>query len=263
MPQTHALFRQKAPGIMALLIRDFPIAIDDAAAILGNLGHECGGFELMQELKPTVAGSAGGYGWAMWTGPRRRAFEAYCDRNGMSPADDKANYGFLFVELKTTEKAAIAAVTRAGTLDGKVRAFELAFERAGVKHYASRNAYAAIALEAFDAARPVAFPAWSLPAAGEPASTHPPTAPVSEPTPTPETAPASPAGPETAPETGEEGTIMGNYSKLFGSLIGGVIGIAVSKFGLPAELATPEIVGGITAIVGGIFTWGFPKNQPN
>src|SRR5690606_29853274 len=113
--------------------------LDDAAAILGNFGHECAGFTAMQEVKPVVAGSRGGYGWPMWTGPRRRAYEAYCKRNGLDPTGDKANYAYVFVELKGPERKAIPAVLEAVGLEAKVKAFELAFERAGAKHYASRN----------------------------------------------------------------------------------------------------------------------------
>lgn len=164
------MFDSKAPWIMALLMRDFPLALDDAAAILGNLGHESGGLAQLQELKPVVAGSRGGYGWPQWTGSRRRAYEAYCRRNGLDPASDKANYGYLFVELTGPEKKAIAAVTAARGLEAKVRAFELAFERAGVKHYASRNRWAARALKAWHAAggAPV-LPDWAGPAATVPA----------------------------------------------------------------------------------------------
>ena len=87
----EATFRAKAPGIMAKLLSDFPIEKLAAAAIVGNLGHESAGLATLQEIKPTVAGSRGGYGWAQWTGPRRRAFEAYCKRNGKDPASDDAN----------------------------------------------------------------------------------------------------------------------------------------------------------------------------
>lgn len=145
----HTLFEQKAPPIMRLLCDDFPITVDDSAAMLGNFGHETAGFTLMQELKPTVPGSAGGFGWAQWTASRRRAFEAYCERNGLDPLSDKANYGWLFVELKGPEARAIAALQRAGSLDQKTVAFERAFERAGVKHDDSRQRWARIALAAY------------------------------------------------------------------------------------------------------------------
>jgi hypothetical protein len=162
MTSAEQVFRAKAPGIMAKLLQDFPISVEDAAAILGNLGHECAGFTKLQEIKPTVAGSRGGYGWAQWTGPRRRAYEAYCKRTGKDPASDEANYAYLFIELsgiEGSEKPAIPKTVAAKDLDAKVEAFEKAFLRAGVKHYPSRKLWAKRALEAFHAAKGNATPA--------------------------------------------------------------------------------------------------------
>ena len=144
------LFRRKAPNIMRRLIADFRLDSPSAAAILGNIGQECGGFHLLQEIKPMVPGSRGGFGWCQWTGARRVAMEAYCARNGLDPASLEANYAWLFIELTGPEKAAVSAVKRAKSLFDKVKAFELAFERAGVKHYESRLRWAEIALAAFD-----------------------------------------------------------------------------------------------------------------
>ena len=158
--KAEALFRSKAPGIMFLLMRDFDWGLDDAAAVLGNIGHECVGFSLLQEQKPTVAGSKGGYGWPQWTGPRRRSYEAYCVRNKLDPASDKANYGFLFVELTGAYKATVNKVRMAKTLEAKVKTFELQYEGAGVKHYDSRNRWAAIALDAWHNAPARDAPAW-------------------------------------------------------------------------------------------------------
>ena len=149
-------FIAKSPTYMALLMQDFRFDELDAAAIMGNLGHESGGLTKFQEINPTVPGSRGGYGWAQWTGPRRLAFEAYCRRNGLDPKSDKANYGFLFVELKGTEKAAVAKTKAAVGLEAKVKAFELAYERAGHKAYASRLKWAQRALDAWNAAGTVA-----------------------------------------------------------------------------------------------------------
>lgn len=146
------LFQQKAPVIMRDLMRAFSLDAESAAAIVGNLGHESGGFRFLQEKKPMIPGSRGGWGWAQWTGPRRRAFEAWVAAKGFDPASDEANLGFLIHELQSSEKSAIPAVKRAGSLEAKVKAFEMAFERAGVKHYPSRNAYAGQALAAFTGA---------------------------------------------------------------------------------------------------------------
>lgn len=162
MATAEQVFRAKAPGIIDRLLIDFPIERLAAAAIVGNLGHESLGFTAMQEFNPTVAGSKGGWGWAQWTGPRRRAFEAWCKRTGKDPASDDANYAWLFLELKGvegTEGGAIGKTQAAVGLDAKVEAFEKAFLRAGVKHYPRRKKWAAIALDAWEAAKAAPAPA--------------------------------------------------------------------------------------------------------
>lgn len=145
-----ALFREKAPVIMRDLMRDFDLTAEDAAAVVGNLGHESGGFRFLQEKKPLVPGSRGGWGWAQWTASRRRAFEAWVAARGLDPASDEANYGYLVEELRGSERRAIPAVKAAVGLRAKVEAFERAFERAGIKHYESRMKYAQAALAAYD-----------------------------------------------------------------------------------------------------------------
>jgi hypothetical protein len=55
--EAKALFRSKAPGIMARLLQDFAITLTDAAAIIGSFGNESPSFTAMQEAKPMVAGS--------------------------------------------------------------------------------------------------------------------------------------------------------------------------------------------------------------
>ena len=183
-----SIFTQKSPRIMADLMRDFPISKEDAAAILGNLGHECAGFTKLQETNPAISGSRGGYGWAQWTGPRRRAFEVWCKPKGLKPSSDEANYGFLVYELHTTERAAIPAVKAARNLTVKVAAFEEAFERAGVKHYDSRTKYAKDALKAYIAAFPVAPPSPDIPGPVPPVAA-PPDAPGWDVTPNPPSGP--------------------------------------------------------------------------
>lgn len=147
------IFDSKAPGIMRGLMKDLSIDTASAAAILGNLGHESGGFRFLQEKKPLVKNSKGGYGWAQWTGPRRKSFEAYCDAQGLDPASDAANYGYLVLELRGSEKGAISALKKARSLDAKVKAFEANFERADpkYKHYPERLSWAERALRLYNA----------------------------------------------------------------------------------------------------------------
>lgn len=146
-----SLFQTKSVKIMRQLMQDLPWNKEDSAACLGNLGAETGGFTQLQEIRPTVPGSRGGFGWAQWTGPRRRQYEAYCKENNLEPKSDEANYGFLLKELKTTYSSTVQAVHKAKTLEDKVKAFEETYEKAGVKNYKSRINYARQALVAYNA----------------------------------------------------------------------------------------------------------------
>ncbi len=145
MTKAERTFRAKVPWAVELLKRDFGFSNLDAYAIMGNFGHESVGLSVMQEIAPVVKGSKGGWGWPQWTGPRRRAFEDYADRNGFGRASDRANYNYVFVELKGPERRAVDAVKNAKGLYEKTRAFELAFERAGKKNYKSRYAWSKLA----------------------------------------------------------------------------------------------------------------------
>src|SRR3990167_9318374 len=136
-------FRPKAAIIMPRLMQQFGLSEEDAAAILGNFGHETGGFNYYAEIDP-IAGP-GGRGWAQWTGPRREAFLAWAQANGLDPASDEASWGYFLVDPETP--AAIEAVKNAGTLQEKVVAFENAYERSGVKAYGSRQQYTLDALD--------------------------------------------------------------------------------------------------------------------
>ena len=153
-------FVDKAPTFMGLLIKDFGFDELDAAAIMGNFGHESNGLTAFQEIDP-IGGGRGGWGWAQWTGDRRKAFEAYCERNGLDPRSDKANYAWVFNELKGAESGAVAKTKAAQGLEAKVKAFELAYERAhkDYKHYDSRLRWAERALDAYQAAGTVPEPA--------------------------------------------------------------------------------------------------------
>lgn len=148
-------FETLAPKIMKDLMPAFGLTADQAAAILGNLGHECAGFRLMQEVKP-LAGK-GGLGWAQWTGPRRRTFVAFCNTRNFPTDSFAGNMQYLKSELDPahgSERGAIPAIKKPGaSIPDMVKAFELKFERAhpNFKHYESRNKFADRALAAFKA----------------------------------------------------------------------------------------------------------------
>ncbi len=116
--------------LMKDLMRDFKLTKEQAAGVVGNLDYETGGFKFMQEIKPIVPGSKGGYGFAQWTGPRRVAFEAYATANKLDPSSYEANYGFLKHELaNTSEGDVIGALRGAKTSDAAAILFSNEFLR--------------------------------------------------------------------------------------------------------------------------------------
>lgn len=136
-----------APSVIQRLSRDLNITPQQAAGIVGQLGHESAGLQAINEYKPVVPGSRGGFGWAQWTGPRRRQFEAWAKDQGLDVKDPEANYGFLVHELTNTwEKRALDAVRAAPDAISAGRAFTDTFLRPGTPAYKSRDSWVERAL---------------------------------------------------------------------------------------------------------------------
>jgi hypothetical protein len=118
------------------------VAPEDCDAIIGNLGHESGGFTVYHEIgQPS---QLGGVGWAQWTGPRRRKFEAFCATHGFDPHSYQGQFEYLVSEIEPNGPyhGALIATQQAQGLEAKVNAFEARFEAAGVPALASRLRYA-------------------------------------------------------------------------------------------------------------------------
>jgi hypothetical protein len=136
--------RAQAPApiparLMTDLMRDFSLTREQAAGFVGNLAHESGGFNSLQEIKPTVPGSRGGFGYAQWTGPRRREFEAWTGENGLDPTSYEANYGFLKHELTNTpEGKVLDSLRTAKSADVATQIVQNEFLRPGIPHTESR-----------------------------------------------------------------------------------------------------------------------------
>lgn len=129
--------------LSADLQRDFGLKPEQAAGVVGNLAHESGNFRTLQEIKPTVPGSRGGYGYAQWTGPRRFAFEQFAHERGLDPTSYEANYGFLKHELQNTgEGKVLAALRQAGDVNSATQVFSDQFLRPGVPAMDSRLRFA-------------------------------------------------------------------------------------------------------------------------
>jgi Phage tail lysozyme len=144
-----ALFASTSVKVMQALIARYRFADFQAAGFLGNIGVECNGFRTLQEIKPVVAGSKGGYGWCQWTGPRRRDFFAWCQQHGVNPSSYEANLGFLFNELDTDYARVITALRRTRTVEDATDAVCRIYLAPGNPHLEARVAYARRALQIF------------------------------------------------------------------------------------------------------------------
>jgi hypothetical protein len=140
------LFAVECARLGPRLMADLGLTAVQAAGLLGNLGHESGGFRQIQEVAPAVPGSRGGWGLAQWTGPRRVAMEAWCRARGLDPAAPEAGYGYLCAELRTTEAAALAALRGAESLEAATAVVCRRYERPGIVALPSRLAWARRAL---------------------------------------------------------------------------------------------------------------------
>lgn len=113
------LFGQRAGQIVNDLQRDLGLTREQAAGIVGNLGHESGGFKSLQEITP-ISGR-GGLGYGQWTGSRRRDFENWAAANKLDPKSHEANVGFLEHELQGKYAPFLARLKQTKTLEQATR----------------------------------------------------------------------------------------------------------------------------------------------
>lgn len=136
---TGSDFNTIAPRLITDLAKDYNLTPEQAAGVVGQLGQESVGFSTLQETNPLVPGSRGGYGYAQWTGPRRKAFEQFAADHGLDPSSYAANYGYLRDEFDNSPEGAVLGDLRnAKDAQEAGRIFTDKFLRPGVPHYDSR-----------------------------------------------------------------------------------------------------------------------------
>jgi hypothetical protein len=105
----------RAAGMAAIVRQRFPKLKDHhAAALMGNMWHESGGFKAIHEIgHPDLKGIPAnqppprwkkgapkrGYGWAQWTADRLNYFLDYADKNHLKYDSDEAQLGYFLYEL--------------------------------------------------------------------------------------------------------------------------------------------------------------------
>lgn len=138
-----------AARLMRDIQRDLNLTPAQAAGVVGNFAHESDGFRTLQERNPVVPGSRGGFGFAQWTGPRRRNFEEFARSNGLDPNSYEANYGFFLHEIQTDpyERAQFDKVREASTAEEAAQIVSENYLRPGVPHLNSRIENASLMMD--------------------------------------------------------------------------------------------------------------------
>lgn len=111
-----------------------------AEAFVWNFKDESGLNPGINEIAPIVPGSRGGFGLSQWTGPRRRALEAYAASQGRPVDDADLQLDFLMTELQGPEKSAWDRISAAQSTPEAAAAVVNYFLRPAEEHRARREA---------------------------------------------------------------------------------------------------------------------------
>jgi hypothetical protein len=111
-----------------------------ADGFLMNFKDESGLDPGINEAKPIVPGSRGGFGLAQWTGPRRVALEKFAAARGAAPSDAKVQMDFLMAELQGPESSAARNIFAAPDAGSAAAAIATDFLRPAPEHLSRRVA---------------------------------------------------------------------------------------------------------------------------
>lgn len=150
MSTTLEQYKTKSVWLIGKLIADFRLTDFQAAGICGN-GYQESMLQAVLEDDGIVTTPTRGIGWFQWTGPRHRAFVAYCAGAQLDWHSDDAEYGFLKHELETNYAYVLGHLRPTTTLADATQIFERYYEGAGVVQMAHRLSGAQIALDAWRA----------------------------------------------------------------------------------------------------------------
>lgn len=124
--------------LSGLIARGMPPHIAQAFVVNGM--DESGLRTDINEAAPVVPGSRGGYGLMQWTGPRRRALEAFAAERGVAPSDMDAQLDFLMYELQGPEASAWGQISAASDTPTAAAAIVNSFLRPSEEHRKRREA---------------------------------------------------------------------------------------------------------------------------
>lgn len=121
-----------------LIQRGIPEHVADAFIL--NARDESGLRTDINEIAPLVPGSRGGFGLMQWTGPRRRALEAFAAQRGTDVSDLNTQLDFLVTELQGPEARAGQAIMSSKDTPTAAAAIVNEFLRPAEQHRVRREA---------------------------------------------------------------------------------------------------------------------------
>lgn len=110
----NGTWEEQAGAVVRGFVTDLKVKDFQAAGIVGNFGYESGEFTKLHEIGQPEG--QGGYGWAQWTGSRRRNFLSWCATQNLDWRSDEANYGFAVHEIQTSYKSMLVKLRKTATL---------------------------------------------------------------------------------------------------------------------------------------------------
>jgi hypothetical protein len=114
-----------------------------AQGFTANMIAESGLNPGINEINPVVPGSRGGFGLNQWTGPRRRAYEAFAAERGRPLDDLDTQLDFTMFELQGPEASAWRSIQGAQDPVEAARLVSERFLRPGIPHLDRRLSEAA------------------------------------------------------------------------------------------------------------------------
>ena len=139
MTATLDQYKTKSVWLIGKLIADFQLKDFQAAGICGN-GYQESMLQAVLEDDGIVTSPTRGIGWFQWTGPRHRAFVAYCAGANLEWHTDDAQYGFLKHELETNYAYVLGHLRPTTTLADATQIFERYYRSEYRARYLARAA---------------------------------------------------------------------------------------------------------------------------
>lgn len=128
-----------ADAIRAGLVqRGLPEHVADG--FLMNFQDESGLNPAVNEASPMVPGSRGGFGLSQWTGPRRKALEAFAAQRGVPVSDVDGQLDYLMTELQGPEANAMKSIMASTDAGSAAAAIAKDFLRPAQQHLDRRVA---------------------------------------------------------------------------------------------------------------------------